>query len=119
MLGNVLALSCAMVWSLSIILMKKSGARIHPLALNLGKNLIGLALLLITALVVDGGVSVPPPRETSLLFISGFLGIGIADGFVLRAMQHLHASHVGILECLFAPFVISLSMIFLDEKPTP
>lgn len=118
MLGNLLAISCAMVWSLSIILMKKSGARIHPLALNLGKNIIGLVLLLLTALIVDGGVQIPPPRETALLLLSGFLGIGVADGFVLRAMQHLHASHVGILECLFAPFVIILSVLFLGEKPT-
>ncbi|HYX35220.1 MAG TPA: DMT family transporter [Oligoflexus sp.] len=118
MLGNLLAISCAMVWSLSIILMKKSGARIHPLALNLGKNVIGLVLLLLTAWIVDGGVQVPPARETSLLLLSGFLGIGVADGLVLRAMQHLHASHVGILECLFAPFVIILSVLFLGEKPT-
>jgi drug/metabolite transporter (DMT)-like permease len=118
MLGNVLAITCAMVWSLSIILMKKSGARIHPLALNLGKNVIGLILLLLTAWIVDGGVEVPPARETALLLLSGFLGIGVADGFVLRAMQHLNASHVGILECLFAPFVIILSVLFLGEKPT-
>lgn len=119
MLGNALALTCAMVWSLSIILMKKSGARIHPLALNLGKNVLGLVLLLITALIVDGGVHLPPARETGLLLLSGFLGIGVADGLVLRAMKSLHASHVGIIECLFAPFVIILSMIFLGEKPTP
>jgi drug/metabolite transporter (DMT)-like permease len=118
MLGNVLAITCAMVWSLSIILMKISGARIHPLALNLGKNVIGLLLLLITAWIVDGGVHVPPAKETGLLLLSGFLGIGVADGFVLRAMQHLHASHVGILECLFAPFVIILSVLFLGETPT-
>jgi len=118
MLGNLLAISCAMVWSLSIILMKKSGARIHPLALNLGKNVIGLVLLLVTAFIVDGGLQIPPARETAILLLSGFLGIGVADGFVLRAMQHLHASHVGILECLFAPFVIILSVLFLGEKPT-
>ncbi|WP_141734736.1 DMT family transporter [Oligoflexus tunisiensis] len=118
MLGNLLAIACAVVWSLSIILLKKSGARIHPLALNLGKNVIGLVLLLLTAFIVEGGVMVPPPRETALLLLSGFLGIGIADGFVLRAMQHLHASHVGIIECLFAPFVIILSVLFLGEKPT-
>jgi drug/metabolite transporter (DMT)-like permease len=118
MLGYVLAITCAIVWSLSIILLKKSGARIHPLALNLGKNVIGLILMLLTAWIMEGGVTIPPARETFLLLLSGFLGIGIADGFVLRAMQHLHASHVGILECLFAPFVIILSVLFLDEKPT-
>jgi drug/metabolite transporter (DMT)-like permease len=118
MLGNLLAIACAVVWSLSIILLKKSGARIHPLALNLGKNVIGLVLLLLTAFIMEGGVQIPPPRETAILLLSGFLGIGVADGFVLRAMQHLHASHVGIIECLFAPFVIILSVLFLGEKPT-
>jgi drug/metabolite transporter (DMT)-like permease len=119
MLGNVLAITCAMVWSLSVILMKISGARIHPLSLNLGKNVIGLLLLILSAIIVEGEVHVPGTRETALLLLSGFLGIGVADGMILRAMQNLHASHVAILECLFAPFVIGLSVLFLNEKPTP
>ncbi len=119
MIGNILAISCAMVWSLSVILMKMSGARIHPLVLNLGKNIIGLVMLVLTALIVEGGVHLPSPRDTGLLLLSGLLGIGIADGMILKAMQYLHASHVAILECLFAPFVISLSMLLLDERPKP
>lgn len=117
--GNLLAILCAMVWSLAVILMKKSGARIHPLALNLGKNIFGLVLLLASCFIVDGHLHIADAKTMGLLLLSGFLGIGVADGLILRAMQHLHASHVAILECLFAPYVIGLSMLFLNEHPSP
>lgn len=119
MLGNLLALLCAISWSLSIILLKISGAQIHPLALNLVKNAVGLLLLYGTAVAVEGQLHWPDnPSDTAWLLLSGFLGIGLADGLVLRAMQFLHASQIAILECLFAPFVILLSVLLLDERPT-
>lgn len=120
MLGNLLALLCAISWSLSIILLKISGARVHPLALNLVKNAVGLLLLYGTAVAVEGQLHWPSdPKDTAWLLLSGFLGIGLADGLVLRAMQFLHASQIAILECLFAPFVILLSVLLLGERPTP
>lgn len=116
MLGNTLALLCALSWSLSIILLKISGARIHPLALNLGKNLLGLVLLLLTVWALEGGLVWPAdPSDTAWLLLSGFIGIGLADGLVLKAMRYLPAGHVAILECFFAPFVIILSLLLLDE----
>jgi drug/metabolite transporter (DMT)-like permease len=120
MLGNTLAILCAVSWSLSVILLKMSGAQIHPLALNLIKNVVGLVFLGLSAWIFEGTLHWPERfSDTKWLLLSGFLGIGLADGLILKAMQHLRASHVAILECLFAPFVIILSVFRLQERPTP
>lgn len=120
MLGSIIALSCAVAWSLAVILLKVSGSRIHPVALNLGKNLIGLILLLATSFVVEGGLHWPfSVQDSAILLLSGFLGIGVADCLVLESMRFLNASHIAVLECLFAPFVIVLSVLWLGDRPTP
>ncbi|MBC7533788.1 MAG: DMT family transporter [Oligoflexus sp.] len=120
MLGIVIALLCAVVWSCAVILLKFSGARMHPLALNLVKSLLGLPLLIATCYFFEGGIQWPKAWQHSvMLLVSGGIGIGIADGIVLHSMRYLRASHIAILECLFSPFVIILSVLFFDERPTP
>ncbi len=119
MLGNTIALLCAITWSCAVILLKKSGARMEPLALNLVKSLFGLTLLVTTAFFLEGGLFNPGMNSILLLMTSGAIGIGFADGVVLRAMRFLGASHIAILECLFSPFVILLSVLWFDEHPKP
>ena len=116
MLGISIALLCAVTWALSLIMLKKAGQSIHPLVMNFGKNALGFILLVPTALVIDG----PPPLQLSSdnlmrIGLSGFFGVGLADAFMLAAMRHLSATSVAILECLFAPFILILSMLFLEE----
>ncbi|SMF29326.1 DMT family transporter [Pseudobacteriovorax antillogorgiicola] len=115
MLGIIIAIACAFTWSLSVILLKIASNHVHPIVLNLGKNTLGLALLIPTAYLVDGPLPEISTLNLTLLFLSGFFGIGIADAMVLKAMNLLTASKVAILECLFAPFVITLSVIFFGE----
>ncbi|MFW7378866.1 MAG: DMT family transporter [Oligoflexus sp.] len=117
MLGPTIALLCALCWSISLILLKTAGAQVHPIVLNLGKNVLGLLLFIPTVYLVEGGI----PTNISfdhytLLLISGFIGIGIADALTLRSMTYLTATGVALLECLFAPFVIILSIMFLGES---
>lgn len=116
MLGISIALLCAITWALSLIMLKKAGQSIHPLVMNFGKNALGFILLIPTALFIDG----PPPLQLSpddlmRIGLSGFFGVGLADAFMLAAMRHLSATSVAILECLFAPFILLLSMFFLQE----
>lgn len=118
MLGAVLALTCALSWSLTVILLKKAGESVDSYALNLGKNCFSLLLLAPTVLIVEGGLAALPAitnQEWILISVSGFLGIGIADALVLRSMAGLSAGHIAILEALFAPFVMFFSYVFLRE----
>ena len=54
MFGIFIALSCAFVWSVSLILLKMSSNDVPGQVLNLGKNTLGLIFLLPTAYLVEG-----------------------------------------------------------------
>ena len=116
MLGITIAIACAFTWSLSIILLKLASNTVNPIILNLGKNVLGLCLLVPTAYIMDGPLPNISTEHHIILFLSGFFGIGIADALVLKAMETLSASRIAVLECLFAPFVITLSVLFLGES---
>lgn len=119
MLGVSIALACAITWALSLIMLKSAGFHAHPLALNFGKNLLGLLLLLPTAWLIDGPFpSTLADRDLRMLVLSGFFGVGIADAMFMFAIKYLSASKVAILECLFAPCVLILSMYFFNETLT-
>lgn len=115
-LGEILALSCALVWSLSVILFKKSGEVVHPVALNLFKNVLAIVLLVptiwIAGVVWPQGLSV---TDYAIIFLSGVFGIGIADTLFFMALNRLGAGLSAIVDCLYSPTVIALSMLWLGE----
>jgi drug/metabolite transporter (DMT)-like permease len=56
------------------------------------------------------------PTELFLVFMSGLLGIAVADTWYLKALNMMGASRTGIVSSLFSPFVIFLSAVFLGER---
>ncbi len=115
--GEFFALSSAMVWALAVILFRRSGETLPPFELNLFKNFVGLALLVPTILLFEGfKLPVYSLTELILVFVSGLLGIAVADTWYLKALNMMGASRTGIVSSLFSPFVILLSAIFLGER---
>jgi drug/metabolite transporter (DMT)-like permease len=118
--GEFFALSSALVWALAVILFRRSGETLPAFELNLFKNLFGMILLIPTILVVDGlqlpGFTV---SELLLVFVSGLIGIAVADTWYLKALNMMGASRTGIVSSLFSPFVIFLSAVFLGERLVP
>jgi DME family drug/metabolite transporter len=109
----------AVLWAFVVILFKISGAKISPLSLNLFKISIGFVFLVVTALIM--GQSLFPkidPQIYLLMAISGILGIGIADTLFFQCLNLLGASRSAIVECLYSPFIILFSFIFLNERLT-
>lgn len=115
--GEFFALSSALVWALAVILFRRSGETLPAFELNLFKNFFGLVLLIPTILLVDG-LKLPDftLTELLLLFLSGLLGIAVADTWYLKALNMMGAGRTGIVSSLFSPFVILLSAIFLGER---
>ncbi|MBI5060596.1 DMT family transporter [candidate division KSB1 bacterium] len=115
--GELLALSTALIWAFAVILFKKSGETVHPIALNLFKNVLGAGLLVPTIWLFEGsfmtGLSV---SEVNLLLISGALGIGIADTLFFMSLNRLGAALSSIVDCLYSPLVIAAAMIWLGER---
>jgi drug/metabolite transporter (DMT)-like permease len=118
-LGEALAFMTALVWAFAVIMFKKSGETVHPIMLNLFKDLLGFLLLIPTAIMLGYDLLYDAPvNEYLLLIASGVIGIGIADTFYFMSLNRMAAGLIAIVACLYSPAVITLSVIFLGETLT-
>ncbi len=116
-LGEILASTTAVVWAFAVILFKKSGETVHPIALNLFKNLLAIILLLPAVYFFDGWIfSGFSNSEIILLLISGVLGIGIADTLFFKSLNLLGAGLSAIVDCLYSPSIIFFAFLWLGER---
>ncbi len=116
-IGEVFALVCAMMWATAVVLYKYVGDSMSANTLNLVKNLLGLSLLLPTALFIEG-LELPSLSWQAWLILaaSGYFGIAVADTFYLQALRTIGAGRTAIVGSLYSPFVVLLSIIFLGER---
>ena len=126
-IGEILSLSSAVLWAFSVILFKKTGDHLSPLAVNPFKNMVGLTLIFITCLVAAiplvptagiGGFPGYTAREYWILIISGVVGIGLADMVFLKSLNVLGAGISAIVDCMYSAFVIFFAFVMLDESLT-
>jgi drug/metabolite transporter (DMT)-like permease len=118
-LGELLSILSALAWSAGVIIYKRLGETMAPTRLNLLKNLIALALLCPTLLLLGGPWPALGAADLALTLLSGALGIAVADSFYLTALNRLGAARMGILGNFYSPFVILLSFVFLGERLSP
>lgn len=118
-LGELYSLACALAWAVAVILFQKSGESLAPVPLNLFKNLVGLALMLLTVLAASGtawpGI---PAQAVAIALVSGFLGIGVGDTLYFRALNDIGASRMAVAQTLYSPFVIVIAALLLAERLT-
>jgi len=116
-LGEGLALLTALTWGCAVILFKKSGETVHPIALNLFKDVLAFLLFIPTMWVFQEQM-LPTVSDKVLwrLILSGILGIAIADTLFFYSLQRLGAGRVAIISCLYSPFVITVSYYSLNES---
>jgi drug/metabolite transporter (DMT)-like permease len=117
--GETLALATAIFWAIAVILFKKSGETVGPLGLNLFKNTLTLLLIPPTMLVFGQTLFRSASlNDYALLILSGVLGIGIADTLFFKSLNLLGAARSAIVDCLYSPVIIALSVIWLGERLT-
>ncbi|HUU55872.1 MAG TPA: DMT family transporter, partial [bacterium] len=116
-LGEGFALLTAVAWAFAVILFKKSGETVHPIGLNLFKDLFAMVLFVPTMLLFGEALwRDVPASEYVLLLASGALGIGLGDTFFFKCLNLLGAGLTAIVDCLYSPFIIGMSMLFLAER---
>ncbi len=116
-MGEYFALATAVVWGIAVVLFKKSGESVHPIALNLFKNFLAIALFIPTIYIFGESLFIKASiSDYSLILLSGIMGISLADTFYFIALNSVGAGITAIIACLYSPFIIVLSMIFLDER---
>ncbi|MCS7258301.1 MAG: DMT family transporter [candidate division WOR-3 bacterium] len=117
LLGESLALISAILWAGAIILFRKSTLTVHPIALNLFKNVFAILMILLTILVRGEKLFIDLPFNYYLSFIlSGVLGMAIADTLLFTSLNQIGASLHAIVACSYSPIVILLSVICLKEQ---
>lgn len=119
LLGKILALLCAVVWAGAVILFKLAGDKIRPLALNVYKTTL-TAIILLPLLLLSGAPLIPPAISSSHLLAlaaSGILGIAVSDTLFFACLNRIGAGMTAIVDCLYAPFVMTATWLFLFQKP--
>ena len=117
--GESWSLVAALAWAGAVLLNKRAGDTIPPVALNLFKNTISLGLLFLTLPLAGESIRWPDdPAGFALLLTSGVLGVAVADTVAFRSLNLLGASRSAIVDCLYAPFVVTFSALLLDERLT-
>lgn len=118
-MGEWMSVGAAFVWSISVILFKQTGT-FSPLGLNLFKNIIGIVALGATLWFMGEPLEWERSDEDwARLWISGVLGIGLADSLFFAALNRLGAGLLAVVECAYAPFVVLSSVLLLGESLSP
>ena len=118
MLGETLAILCALSWAVSVVLFKTAelSADVSPQSLNLFKNVLAVPLLLVTMAILGEGFQWERSTEDWIgLAASGIIGIAIGDTLYFAALRHLGPGMLAIVETAFSPAVVVFSIVLLDE----
>jgi len=120
LLGQTCALLAAFTWACALVLFKRSSDDVEPIALNLFKNAIGIALLAATvalqALLMDEDPGWGDLSDIVVLSASGIIGIAVADTLFFYALRRIGVGLISIVDCVYAPLVILFSWLLLSEQ---
>jgi drug/metabolite transporter (DMT)-like permease len=118
-IGEILSLSAAILWALAIVLFKKSGETVHPVALNIFKDTVAVVLYVPTLMIA--GISIFQDYPVSyylLLLASGAIGIAVGDSLLFKSLNTIGAGASALVSCMYSPFIIFLSYLWIDERLT-
>ncbi|MBM3328079.1 MAG: DMT family transporter [Calditrichaeota bacterium] len=116
----MLSLLTALFWGSAVILFKRSGETVHPLALNIFKNVLAFVLFIPTALLIGAPIWIEvEPKVLLTIMVSGLLGIAISDTLLFQSLQMVGAERSAIIACLYSPLIIGLSHLRLGETLHP
>lgn len=119
-MGEIYALSCAIIWGLAVILLKRAGESIGALALNVFRVFFSLPLIFLTLFFTDDPIFYPAPwRDYLILFASGILSIAMADTLFHKSLNLIGAGIIAIIDAAYAPLMVLLAFLMLGEKIGP
>lgn len=116
-MGEFFALASAVVWALAVILFRRSGETVAPLALNLYRVGVSSLLFLVT-LLLTGRPLLPdlPVADYLVLAASGVIAIAISDTLFHMGLNRMGAGLNAIVDTLYAPFTTFFAFLWLQER---
>jgi len=113
--GEFMALGCGLCWAISVMLFRRMGA-VDPWVVNLFKNIVASALLLLTLLAMGRGLDWTRSTEDwCRLAGSALLGLTLGDTLFFAGIQRIGASVAAVTDCAYSPLVVGLSVLLLGE----
>ena len=110
-----MALGCGFCWAVSVMLFRRMG-NVDPWAVNLFKNVVASAMLLLTLAVMGRGIDWSRSAEDWVrLTGSGLLGLTLGDTLFFAGIQRIGASVAAVTDCAYSPIVVGLSVLLLGE----
>lgn len=116
-IGALAALASAFLWAVSALLFRRIGDHVPPLGINLGKGLIAIALL--GALSLPGGLALGDYDHLLVLAASGLVGIALGDSLYFMALVRLGPRVTLLLGTLIPVTTALLGVALLGERVAP
>jgi len=118
-LGEFFALACALVWAFAVVLFRKSGTAVSPLALNLFRVSISSVMFVITLFFMKIPLlGQAPLSDYLILMASGVIAIAIADTLFHMSLNRVGAGINAIVDSLYSPSVLIFAYFLLGERMT-
>lgn len=118
-IGEIAALTAALLWAVSSVIYSRLGLKIPPLQLNLYKGIIAIAFILLTLSIQGAAFTNLSFSTIALLSLSGIIGIGLGDTAYFAALNSLGARRTLLLETASPPMGALLALIFIGEQLSP
>lgn len=113
-------MSCALVWALAVILFRKSGETVPPLALNLFRVTVSSLLFLVTLLITGQPLLGQGPwQDYALLILSGVIAIALSDTLFHMCLNRVGAGINAIIDLLYSSFILLFAYLLLGETLLP
>ncbi|HUS40862.1 MAG TPA: DMT family transporter [Pirellulales bacterium] len=116
MVGELAALTTAVLWAISAVIYRQLGARVQPFNLNLYKGVISVGFYIVTLAAV-GQLTLDIDRYAVVtLLIGGVIGIGIGDTAFFAALNRIGERRTVLMSDTLSPaFATLLALIALRE----
>jgi drug/metabolite transporter (DMT)-like permease len=119
-MGELFALTCALAWGAAVILFRKSGETVSPLALNLFR--VTVSSVLFVATLLFSGIplfGVAPWQDYAILVVSGIIAIALSDTLFHMSLNRVGAGINAIIDVLYSCFILFFAYIMLGETLRP
>ena len=117
--GELAALGGAFLWAVASVIYTRVGRAVSPAEMNLLKNLVALAMLGLTLLLVGQALPAAAGPAVGLLLLSGVVGIGLGDTAYFETLNAVGPRQALLLETLAPPLAAVLALVFLGERLHP
>jgi len=117
--GELAALGGAFLWAVASVIYTRVGRAVAPAEMNLLKNLVAMAMLGLTLLLVGQALPAASGPAVGLMLLSGVVGIGLGDTAYFETLNAVGPRRALLLETLAPPLAALLALLCLGERLEP